>query len=192
MRALKLAVAAAALIIAAPSFAGPAEDFHALMDQYWAAYLKDNPIFATQAGVTTYDRQLGTFTLAEMDRQSAQSAAFLGHLNNINPAQLSASDQTNYAILKRSLSDSVEANRFGQRQMTFSSTGGFDQYFAGMGEQQPFHGYADYDNYLARIGEVPTQLTNLVDISRKGVREGYVQPCVTLKNLENSINAVVV
>ena len=52
MRKLMLLAAATALSISAPAVAGPTEDFHRLMDEYWAAYLKDNPIGATFAGVT--------------------------------------------------------------------------------------------------------------------------------------------
>ncbi|MFL6786399.1 MAG: DUF885 domain-containing protein [Sphingomicrobium sp.] len=192
MRTLNFAAAAAAaLALAAPAFAGPSEDFHALMDDYWSTYLKDNPIGATQAGVSTYDRQLGTFTIAEFDRQTAEAAAFLARLNRLDAGRLVASDQTNYAILKRTLSDAVEANRFGERQMLFSSSGSLHQFFPQLGEQQPFHSYADYDNYLARIGEVPAQLGNIVEISRKAAREGYVQPCVTLGNMETSITGVI-
>src|SRR5215218_2455138 len=120
---IMLHAAAAALAISAPALAGPTEDFHALMDQYWATYLKDNPITATQTGVTTYDRELGVFTLAELDRQTAEAAAFVARLDRIPPAQLSAADQANYAILHRLLADSVESNNFGQRQMLFSSQG---------------------------------------------------------------------
>src|SRR6266576_5814747 len=122
MRRLSLALAAAAsLAIAAPAVAGPTEDFNALMDQYWTAYLKDNPIGATQAGVTAYDRQLGTFTLAEFDRQTAEAAAFLARMDRMPAAQLSPADQANYAILHRLLSDADEANRFGERKILYSS-----------------------------------------------------------------------
>ena len=48
MRYLSLALATAASIaIATPAVAGPTEDFQALMDEYWAAYLKDNPLIAS-------------------------------------------------------------------------------------------------------------------------------------------------
>ena len=67
----------AATSITAPALAGPVEDFGKLQDDYWAATLKDSPLFATQVGVTTYDRDIGPLSLAEMDRQAAQSAAFL-------------------------------------------------------------------------------------------------------------------
>ena len=191
MRCLNLALAATCLSLATPAFAGPTEDFHALMDEYWATVLKDAPVFATQTGVTTYDRELGVVTLAEFDRQAAQAAAFLKRLDAIPVASLSAADQTNHSILRRGFSDTVEANRYGQRQMLFSTLGSFHQFWAGIGEQQPFRSYADYDNYLARIGHVPEQMANMAEISRKAAREGFVQPCVTLTTFEETITGVV-
>ena len=191
MRRLTLALAATCLSLASPALAGPAEDFHQLMDDYWAATLRDAPVFATQTGVTAYDRELGVVTLAEFDRQTAEAAAFLKRLDAIPQASLSPADQTNYAILKRTLSDAVTANRFGERQMLFSTLGSFHQFWAGLGEQQPFRTYADYDNYLARLGHIPEQMANVADISRKAAKEGFVQPCVTLTTFEPTITGVI-
>ena len=192
MRRLTFALCTAASIaLASPAIAGPAEDFHALMDEIWATTLKDNPVFATQTGVTTYDRELGTLTLAELDRQTAEASAFLKRLEAIPPSALSPADQTNYSILKRTLSDAVTANRFGERQMLFSTLGSPHQFWAGIGEQQPFRTYADYDNYLARISQVPAQMANMADISRKAAKEGFVQPCVTLTTFEPTITGVI-
>ena len=51
MRHLTLALATAASVaLSTPAAAGPTEDFHALMDAYWAAYLKDNPLTASSVG----------------------------------------------------------------------------------------------------------------------------------------------
>ena len=48
MRHLKFALATAAFVaIATPAVAGPTEDLQALMNDYWAAYLKDNPLVAS-------------------------------------------------------------------------------------------------------------------------------------------------
>jgi len=191
MRRLSIALAATCLSFAAPAIAGPPEDFHQLMDDYWATTLKDAPTFATQTGVTTYDRELGVVTLAEFDRQTAEAAAFLKRLDSIPASALSAADQINYSILKRSLSDAIKFNTYGERQMLFSTLGSFHQFWAGLGEQQPFRSYADYDNYLARIGQIPAQMANMADISRKAAREGFVQPCVTLTTFEPTITGVV-
>ena len=53
MRHLTIALATAASIaLATPAVAGPTEDLQALMNDYWAAYLKDNPLTASSVGVT--------------------------------------------------------------------------------------------------------------------------------------------
>ena len=183
--------AAVALALAAPALAAPTEDFHALMDSVWAAYLKDNPVSASQAGVTTYDRQLGVLTLAEFDRQAAEARAFLDRLARIDVAALPAEDQANYRILKRTLSDAVEANRFGERAMLYASNASFHQNYAGLGDGLPFRSFADYDNYLARLDQVPEQIANGVAISRQAAAQGFVQPCVTLTAFPQTITGVI-
>ena len=192
MRRLTFALCtAASLAIATPAIAGPAEDFHALMDDYWAANLKDSPVLATQTGVTTYDRELGVLTLAELDRQTAEAAADLKRLEAIPASALSSADQTNYLILKELLSNAITANKFGERQMLFSTLGSPHQFWAMLGEIQPFRTYTDYDNYLARIGQVPAQMANMADVSRKAAKEGFVQPCVTLTTFGDTITGVI-
>ena len=188
MRRLKLSLATAvALAIATPAIAGPTEDFHALMDQYWAATLKNSPTFATAVGVPTYDAQLDVLSLAEMDRQAAEAAAFLARLNAIPRTALSPADQTNYAILKRSLENAVESNRFGARQMLYSTLGSYHGFLAGIAENQPFRTLADYENYLKRIALVPERMGSYGEISVKAASEGYTQPCVTLARFPETI-----
>ena len=188
MRKLALLLAAgAALSISAPALAGPTEDFHALMDQYWAELLRSSPITATSAGVTTYDAQLDVLSLAEMDRQAAAAAAFLQRLNAIPASALSPADQANRSILKRSLETAVEGNKFGQRQMLYSILGSQHDFYAGLAENQPFRTRADYENYLKRIALVPERMRAYADISRKAAQEGYTQPCITLTNFPSTI-----
>ncbi|HEU0284281.1 MAG TPA: DUF885 domain-containing protein, partial [Sphingomicrobium sp.] len=96
MRHLTLALAtAASVVLSAPAAAGPTEDFHALMDAYWAAYLKDNPLIASSVGVKTYDRNLGELSLAEFDRQAAEAQSYLTRLRAIPTASLSPMDRSN-------------------------------------------------------------------------------------------------
>jgi len=189
MRKLPLAlIGAASIFLASPAVAGPLEEFHALMDDYWAAMLKESPLLATSAGVKTYDADLDELSLQAMDRQAALAKAFLDRLNAIPQSALPAADQTNYAILKRTLQTSIEGNRFGQRQMLYSTLGSYHDYYAGIGETQPFHDKADYENYLKRIALVPERMRSYGEISVKAANEGYVQPCVTLTRFPDTIS----
>ena len=187
MRLRHQLLAATMLAIGAPTLAGPVEDFQKLQDDYWAATLKDSPLFATQVGVTTYDRDIGPLSLAEFDRQAAQSAAFLKRLEAIPAASLPASEQANRAILKRQLEDAIEANRYGQRQLLYSTLGSYHDFLAGMSESMPFRSARDFDNYLARLELVPDRMKSYGEISLKAAREGFVQPCVTMTNFASTI-----
>lgn len=182
-----LALVASTLAFAAPVSAGPPEDFAKLQDDVWAAALKAYPTLATQVGVSTYDRNLAPLSLTEMDRQAAEAGAFLERLQAIPATALSAGDQTNHAILRTMLSDQVEANRYGQRQMLYSTLGSYHDNLAGLGETLPFRTKADYDNYLARLALVPSRMKAYAEISRKAAREGFVQPCVTLVRMPETI-----
>jgi len=175
------------LALAAPAIAGPAEDFQKLQDDYWAATLRDAPLFASSVGVKDYDRQIGPLSLAEMDRQTAQSAAFLKRLDAIPAGSLPASEQANRAILKRQLEDAIEANRYGERQLLYSTLGSYHDFLAGMAENMPFRSAADYDNYLARLELVPDRMRSYGEISVKGASEGFVQPCVTMTGFASTI-----
>ncbi|MBA3834615.1 MAG: DUF885 domain-containing protein [Sphingomonas sp.] len=189
MRKLPLAlIGAASIALASPAFAAPAGDFNQLMNDYWAAMLKESPLLATSAGVDTYDSQLDELSLEAMDRRTAQAQAFLNRLNAIPVASLPAADQANHSILKRSLQEAVEYNRFGARQMLYGTLGSYHDYYAGIGETQPFRTKADYENYLSRIALVPDRMRNYGEISVKAASEGYVQPCVTLTGFPATIS----
>ena len=189
MRKLTLAlIGAGSIALASPALAGPSEDFQKLMDDYWATMLKESPLLATSAGVKTYDAQLDELSFAAMDRQAALAQAFLTRLDAIPQAALSPADRTNHAILRRSLQTTIEGNKFGQRQMLYSTLGSYHDYYASIGESQAFRDKADYENYLARIALVPERMRSYGEISAKAANEGYVQPCVTLERFPDTIS----
>jgi uncharacterized protein (DUF885 family) len=192
MRLLTLALATAASVaLSAPALAGPGEDFHKLMDDYWAAYLKDNPLTASSVGVQTYDRELGQLSLAEFDRQAAEAQSFLTRLRAIPAASLSPIDRSNQAVLQRTLEDQIMLNGFGQRQLLYSSLGSYHESLATMGENIPMRTRADFDNYLARLALVPVRMKSYSDMSVKAAGEGYTQACEWMKTLPGTTLAMV-
>lgn len=184
-------LAAAIVALATPALAGPTEVFQKLQDDYWAALLKNSPTLATSVGVTKYDRQLGEISLAAADRQVAEAVVLLRRLNTIAAKSLPPTQQSNHAILKDNLEGFIEASKFGQRQLYYSILGSYHGGIAGMGEQQAFRSYADYDNYLARIAFVPDRMNEYGAISVKAANEGFVQPCVTMTDFPNTITGVI-
>lgn len=188
---LKKLFAAALLASAVPALAAPSDDLKRVLDEHWAWFLETNPVYATSLGTRTYDDRIGDLSLAEADRQAARAQGFLDRLKAIPDAQLSQPERTNKAILARLLAEQVEGNRYGQRQMLFTTYYGWHQGFAGMADNLPFRTKADFASYLTRLGKYPGYNQEAVRITREAVRQGYTQPCVAMGGFEKTITGVI-
>ncbi|HEX9946974.1 MAG TPA: DUF885 domain-containing protein [Allosphingosinicella sp.] len=181
----------AALLAAAPAAAAPADDFKRLLDEHYAWLLRESPTYATSLGVRDHDDRIEDISLAARDRQAREAAGFLERLNRIPAEALSPSDRVNRAILKRGLEEGIEANRFRQRVMLFTTYAGWHQSFAGLADNLPFRTRADYESYLTRLALYPKQNDAALDITSQAVRGGFVLPCSVLGNYEKGIAGVI-
>src|SRR5688500_12559306 len=114
----------AALFLAAPLAAAPPEDFRQLLADHYAWLLRENPAYATALGVRDYDDRIDDISAEARDRRVEDAKAFLARLERIPESALSPADRVNRAILKRGLEDMIEANRYGQRVMLFTTYSG--------------------------------------------------------------------
>ena len=188
---LKTMIAASLLASAAPVMATPSSDLAALLKDHWAWFLKNSPEYATSLGVRDYDDQLSDLSLAAADRQEKEAGALLDRLKAVPDAGLSPEERTNKAILARLLSEQIEANRFGERQMLFTTYAGWFQNYASMADYLPFRTRADYESYYKRLTLYPRLDQQAIAISRKAVKEGFVQPCDALAGSEKAIIGVI-
>jgi len=191
MRLALLLTAAATLALAAPAFAAPADDFHRLLDEHYQWLLRENPTYASALGVHDYDNAIRDLSPEARNRRIQQAQAFLGRLRAIPEAQLPPADRVNRAILVRQLSEAIEENGFGQRDMLFTSYEGWHQSFAGLARDVPFRNRADYDSYLTRIALYPRLNDQALAITANAVRGGFVLPCSIFNNYDRSISGVI-
>jgi uncharacterized protein (DUF885 family) len=179
------------LAVSTPALAGPAEDLAAVESDYEAWLLRENPEYATALGVRDYDDRVTDISLAAMDRRAADARAFLGRLDAIAVAALSADDRTDHAILRRQLSDLVEANGFGQRMILFTTYAGWHQQFAGLADGLPFDRLADYRSYVHRLAQYPAVNDEALRISQQALDGGYALPCAVLGGTERGIAGLI-
>jgi uncharacterized protein (DUF885 family) len=181
----------AAVLTAVPAAAAPADDFRILLEEHYAWLLRGSPTYATALGVRDYDDRIEDPSLAAQDRRAAEAQAFLARLERIPETALTPAERTSRAILRRSLSEQIEANRFGQRVMLFTTYAGWHQNFASMASGLPFRTRADFESYLTRLGQYPKMNDEALKITGQAVREGQMLPCSVLDNTEKSITGVI-
>ncbi|NBR32479.1 MAG: DUF885 family protein, partial [Sphingomonadaceae bacterium] len=184
-------VTALLLGVATPAVAAPADDLKAVISDHWSWWLSENPISATSLGVRDYDDKLPDISLAAQDKSAAAAQKLLDRLNAIPEDSLTETERANKGVLARNLSEQIEANRFGQRMMLFTTYESPYQSFAGLGDNLPMFTGRDYRSYLTRLAQFPKMNAEIMAITRQAVAKGYVQPCVAMGQFEKTVDGAV-
>ena len=192
MRKLFIGVSLLSFAMTSSAHADANGDVKALVDAYWAATLKEQPVFASQLGVQTYADKIGDSTLAAQDRRAGAAATFLKQLDAISVDNLDAASKVEAGILRRTLNSTIEANRFGQRAVNFTTYSSWHQNFAGMADNLPFRTTEDFANYNKRLAQYARYNDENIDVANVAIKGKYTQPCATLTGFEGTVSGLIV
>lgn len=180
-------------IPAIPAMAGPVEDYEDLREEVWQATLDASPMLATSVGDRRGDGKLGDLSLAEYDRQTAEAQEFLARLDAIDADELPVDLQVDYAVLKSSFEDQIEASAFDHsRYILFTNRGGWFYGFDSMPYRSPLFTMADYESYVGRLEAFEAYNDHGISRSREAVARGLTQPCEPMQGFDNGIRQRVV
>jgi uncharacterized protein (DUF885 family) len=179
------------MLAAPPAHADANADLKSLVDAYWTDFLKENPVLASSLGVTAYANEVGDYSLAASDRRAASAATFLKRLEAIPQDGLNSASRVEYGILARTLNSAIEANRFGQRAINFTTYSSWHQSFAGMADNLPFKTKADFESYNARLKQYARVNDQNIEVANVAIKGKYTQSCETLNGYEGTIKGLI-
>ncbi|MEM8799584.1 MAG: DUF885 domain-containing protein [Pseudomonadota bacterium] len=164
----------------------------AILEDHWVLVLSENPTFATQLGVRTYDDRLGSLTVASMDDATTARRGLVARLNDIADSELSEAERVNKRLLTTNLTQAIKSNSFGARLMPFSTYAGWHMGFPRLPENQPLRTLADYESYVARLVDFARFNAEGIATTRTGVQSGFILPCTILDGFDKTITAHIV
>ena len=190
---MRLAIfAAAALAIAAPAAAAPADDLHRLMDEHYRWLLRENPTDASALGMRDYDGRIRDISPAARDRRAREAQAFLGRLQR-DPGRRAAaagSRQPRHPdppALRADRGQWLRPARHAVLHLLWLAPGLRRICRAACRSTRR----ADFDSYLTRIAQYPQLNDQALAITANAVRGGYVLPCSVLHGYERTISGVI-
>lgn len=163
------------------------DQLHQLLNDEWEFHLKEDPLFATEAGDHRCDDRLPSMTEADFQRRLDQARNFWDRSAEIDRAQLSRSDQLNLDIFRRTQQDAIAELEHRVYLMPIDRMGGFHTNFAELPNFLAFESVQDYANYIGRLRGFKEYTAQHIDLMRAGLRSGYVPPAIVLNNLPDSI-----
>lgn len=191
MNRLPLLFGVAILVAAATARADAGSEFAALLDDNWEWRLAANPLFASTLGDERYNRSWRDLSLEAIERRHVETRSFLRRLLAIDPEALSREDQLNYELFRRDLTADIERFQFGGHFVPFSHRGGV-QNLESRADLLGLDTLADYEDWLARLGELNILLEQHIELAEAGIESGIVAPRVLMQRIVPQLEAQLV
>jgi uncharacterized protein (DUF885 family) len=161
----------------------PSADLDRLFRQWHEWQLREHPEWAMSQGDYRYADRITDGSLQAIERRHAQTREFLERLRAISPESLGDADLLNRRLFELMLSDEVQGQRFPTWLAPIGGRFGPQQRIPQMAERVRFESTRDYDNYLARLEQVPLEVRNTIERLRLGIERGWTPPAVTLEGV---------
>lgn len=170
--------AAFALLLAASAFAQdkPSTEArlaaqNALFADYWETNLKLNPTLATQVGDYRYNDKLTDNSLAAIARRQEMNKSFLARIKAISAEGFGEEDRTSHDLFLRNLQENVDDYDLKNYEMPVNAQGGIHTGLADLPNSVPFDTVKHYDDYIARLHQIPAALRQTEEVMRAGVKD---------------------
>lgn len=150
---------------------------NALFDDAWQAGLKMNPALATAVGDYRYNDQLGDYSLAASAARHQRDLDDLAKIKAIDAAGFPEQDLISHDLFLRQLQQRVDDYDLKEYEMPLSASGGGGGIHANLADlplSMPFDSVKHYEDYIARLHQIPKAFLQTEDVLRAGVADHLV------------------
>ncbi|MBM4218746.1 MAG: DUF885 domain-containing protein [Gammaproteobacteria bacterium] len=190
MRTLaRLALAALGMTAAASAGADARAELLRLFADERSFTWREDPLAATEDGVHDYDDRLPRVTPADQARQLEADRAFLARLHAIDRGGLPDFEAVSYDLFEFMLAQRVALARYRAYRAPLVSDSGFHTAILLLHDLQAPRTLEDYENYIARLRDVPRYFAENIANMRLGIAERFVLPAAVMPGISSVITA---
>jgi uncharacterized protein (DUF885 family) len=168
------------LLQAEPPTAGDVEArrkaLSSLLAEQWEYQLRSAPEFASALGDKRYNDKLTDNSQAFIDADLKATADFLKRFEAMDTTGLRADEQLNQRLMVRNLRLALEGSRFKEWEMPVLQNAGIHLALPQLVSVLSFATLKDYQDYLARLRQLPVAFDQVMVQMRNGMRDGLMPP----------------
>ncbi len=177
-----IAIIAAVGFVSAPPSSGqeakPVADRlaaqNALFDQYYENDLRNFPERATAFGDYRYNDKLADYSLEAIVKRHRDDEEFLAQITAISTDGFSDQDQLSHDLLIRVLEQRISDFDLKEYEMPINTQGGIHTNLADLPLSIPFDSVKHYEDYIARLHQIPRVFSESEEVLRAGVKDKLV------------------
>jgi uncharacterized protein (DUF885 family) len=164
---------------------------NSLFEEFYQKGLKNSPERATSVGDYRYNALLGDASLAEIARQHAENDAYLKRLRAIPTTSMAESDVLSHELLERQLVRGDIGYELKNYEMPISQQNGVHTGLADLPLGVPLDSVQHYEDYIARLHQIPRVLKQTTEVLRAGIKDGLMPPKLVVDQLPRQCEGIV-
>lgn len=164
---------------------------NALFEEYFQTQLRNAPELATNLGDYRYNDRLGDVSLAEIKREKAQDDAFLARLQAISTDGMTEQDRLSHDLLVQTLQVSDQSYALKNYEMPVNQMSSPPVNLADLPLQAPFDSVRHYEDYIARLKQIPRVFDQTIEVMRAGEHDGLMPVKFLLEQVPGQCDGVI-
>lgn len=169
---------------------GRRDALNKLLAEEWEYELKDSPEMATMIGDLRYNDKLSDASYTHILKSIEASKHFLTRFEAIDTAGFPEQEQLNKSLMVRNLKESLEGFKLKTFEMPVNQMSGVHLQIAQFVPLIPFSTTKQYEDYLARLREVPKLLDDTMAICEMGRKDKLMPPKFLLAKVPGQARAI--
>jgi uncharacterized protein (DUF885 family) len=164
---------------------------NALFEELYQADLKESPERATAFGDYRYNDQLGDRSLAAIDRRHTEDVAYLSRLKAIPTSGFPEQDLLSHDLLSRVLQQRIDDYDLKEYEMPVDQMNGVHTNLADLPLSMPFDSVKHYEDYIARLHQIPRVLSQTTEVLRAGMKDNLMPVRFLLEKVPGQCNGII-
>jgi len=144
---------------------------NALFDDYYETELRNRPEMATAFGDYRYNDKLNDYSMEGIAKRHENDEHFLARIQAISTAGFSDQDQLSHDLLIRVLQQRNADYNLKEYEMPITQQFGIHTSLADLPLAVPFDSVKHYEDYIARLHQVPRALSQVTDVLHTGMKD---------------------
>lgn len=170
--------------------AGRRDALNKLLAEEWESELKESPEMATMIGDYRYNDKLSDASIQHIRENAEKSRQWLARFEAIDTAGFPEQERLNQALMVRNLREGLEGYQLKTWEMPVSQMSGVHLDIAQFVPLIPFTTTKQYEDYLARLKQVPRLFEQTMAICEQGRKDGLMPPKFLLEKVPTQARAV--
>ena len=152
--------------------------------------MRTNPEYASILGDKRYNDKLSDQSYAAVMADIEQQKKFLAQFEGIDTNGFPEQEKLNHDIMVRNLREAMEGLRFKEWEMPVSQNSGIHIDAPQLVPLLSFTNVKDYEDYIARLNQLPVAFDQVMDLMRRGMAEGRMPPAFLLDEVVKQADGI--